>query len=244
MEQTRLQAGASRAESDALTPEQVAAYLSDNPDFLQRYPDLLDSLSPPDRTLGGTVVDIQRMMVDKLRGEVDSLRDCAQSLIETSRDNLKYQSRTHAAVVALLDADGLAEGVRLVRDDLPAMLNLDAGAIVFERSDPAWPELTDAGIRILPMGAVDYVLGENREARLVAETIDDGTIFGDQAENVHSCALVRLHVRDRAGRPLPPGMLALGSSEPGTFQPGQGIELITFMARALEKCAARWTAAA
>lgn len=244
MEKTLLQAGAGSAESAPLTAEQVAAYLSRNPDFLNRHPDLLDRLTPPDRALGGTVVDIQRLMVEKLRGEVDNLRDCAQSLIETSRDNLMHQNRTHAAVVALMGARDLAHGVRLIAGDVPAMLNLEAGAIAFERGETARAELADAGVAVLGDGAVDRILGEDREVKLFADAVCDKALFGEQAGTIRSCALVRLHVRDAAGAALPPGLLALGATEPGTFEPGQGIDLISFLARALEKCTALWTAAA
>lgn len=235
MKETRLQAGAAR-DDFATTPEQVAAYLTKNPDFLHNHSDLMESLSPPDRSTDGAVVDLQKVMVEKLRGEVDSLRDCAQSLIETSRENLLLQSRTHSAVIALLSTADAREGGEIVVNDLAAMLNLDAAAIGFEQG-----AIDDCNIRALPDGCVDHMLGEHGEIRLVPEAADDGTVFGDNAEKVKSCALVRLHVYDAEGVALAPGVLALGSSEAGLFQPEQGTDLITFLARALEKCAGKWT---
>lgn len=241
MEDNRLRARAANDVSDSLDDRAVAAYLYGNPDFLIRNPDLIEVLTPPTRSEEGAVVDLQKFMVERLRGEVDSLRECAQSLIDTSRDNLAHQSRTHSAVVAVIGAGSVAKAARLLRDDVAAILNLDAVTICFEAVHPAHPDLADDAIRTLPAGGVDRLLGENREVRLIAETADDGTVFGPQADRVRSCALVRLHMRDAGGGAFPPGVLAFGARDGGTFQPGQGTDLITFLARAIEKCAAQWT---
>ena len=60
---------------------------------------------------------------------------------------------------------------------------------------------------------------------------DDGKIFGEGAGLVHSAALARL----RPGRHMSTGMLALGARN-SAFQPSQGTELISFLARVLERC--------
>jgi len=224
-----------------LTADMVATYLTQNPDFLKRRPEMVDVLSPPDRSQDGAVVDFQRMMVDRLRSEVDSLRECAQSLIDTSRDNMSHQSRTHSATITLLSAEDFEHGARIVADDLPAILGLDAAAFGFEAVSPAPLGLDACGVRSFEEGAVDEMLGENREVRLLTDATDDGSVFGADAPRIRSCALIRLHARTADGSLLPPGILALGSHEPGTFQPGQGTELITFLARVLEKCTPQWT---
>jgi uncharacterized protein YigA (DUF484 family) len=241
MEDTRAQIhafqGDEAADPTGLTDDMVAGYLIRNPSFLTDNPDLFEALTPPDRSSGDGVVDLQRVMVEKLRAEVDDLRECAQSLIDTSRDNLAHQSRTHSAVIALLGAKDLADAARIVADDVAPMLELDAARLCFEDAHglAAMPPL-----RILTQGTVDKMLGENREARLISDTRDDGTVFGDEAHKVRSCALVRLHARDADGNALPPGILALGAGTPETFQPGQGTDLIGFLARVIERCMSKW----
>lgn len=241
MEDNRVRARAANDISGSLDDSAVAAYLYGNPDFLIRNPDLIEVLTPPNRSEEGAVVDLQKFMVERLRGEVDSLRECAQSLIDTSRDNLAHQSRTHSAVIAVIGAGSIVKAARVLRDDVAAILNLDAVTMCFEAVHPAVPDLADDAIRTLPAGGVDRLLGENREVRLIAETADDGTVFGAAAGRVRSCALVRLHMRDAAGGAFPPAVLAFGARDGGTFQPGQGTDLITFLARAIEKCATQWT---
>lgn len=242
MEESQRRVGIANDESASrLSADHVAQYLTQNPDFLHQRPDLVSVLTPPDRSQDGAVVDFQKIMVDRLRGEVDNLRECAQSLIETSRDNMSHQSRTHTATITLLDADSFAAGAQTVIDDLPAILGLDAAAFGFESAQPTPPGLDAEGVRVFPSGEVDRMLGENREVRLLADATDDGSVFGADAHHIRSCALIRLHARTADGQALPPGILALGSDAPGTFQPGQGTELITFLARVLEKCAVLWT---
>ena len=90
-----------------LTDEQVVAYLREHPDFFAQRAALLQIMTPPARWSGDTVVDMQRYMVESLRGEIAGLRDCANEVIETSRANLAIQSRTHAAVLALVAAPDL-----------------------------------------------------------------------------------------------------------------------------------------
>lgn len=229
-----------RIESAELpSADAVAAFLSENPDFLQQRPDLIDVLTPPSRDEGDTVVDFQKLMVERLRGEMDSLRDSARSLIDTSRDNMHVLGRTHSAVITLLDTTSFDQGAQVVGDDLRAILDVDAATIGFEETDLSWLD-TDA-VRHFSIGEVDRMLGENREVRLLPDAVDDGSVFGDDAPLIRSCLLVRLHMRAADGTKLPAGILALGSRTPGAFHPEQGTEMVTFLARVLEKCAQQWT---
>ena len=93
---------------DTLTAEQVETYLRQNPGFLTERPDLIAVLAPPSRWDGGSVVDLQSVMVQRLREESRDLRDAANLLISTTRSNMIVQTRTHAAVMAMLGAVILA----------------------------------------------------------------------------------------------------------------------------------------
>ena len=89
-------------------------------------------MTPPARWSGDTVVDMQRYMVESLRGEIAGLRDCANEVIETSRANLAIQSRTHAAVLALVAAPDIDQLIRAVSDDLPILLDVDVAVLSIE----------------------------------------------------------------------------------------------------------------
>ncbi len=209
----------------------VVEYLRGHPEFLLGNPDVLRDLTAPQRWDGDGVVDMQKYMLDSLRGEIDSLRDCAQEVIDTSRFNMSTQTRTHAAVLAMVTAQDLDQLFRIVTDDLALLLDVDVIVIGYEPDFPGSPDLITSRITDLEAGVIDSLLGEDRDARLISETADSSALFGEASSLVRSCALARL----RAGENTPEGLLALGSRGK-TFHPGQGTELITFMARIFERC--------
>jgi uncharacterized protein YigA (DUF484 family) len=95
-----------------------------------------------------------------------------------------------------------------------------------------------AGLQLLEPGVVNQILGPKRDALLADHTSGDAEIFGAAAGLVRSQALLRLSVGGRA----PEGLVALGSRRPAKFKPGQGTELLCFLARALEIVIAEWLA--
>ena len=51
--------------------EVIARYLSDHPNFLAERPELLRELTPPARWNGDEVVDLQSVMLERLRETID-----------------------------------------------------------------------------------------------------------------------------------------------------------------------------
>ncbi len=219
--------------------DEVGEYLLENPDFFSRNPEVLVNMKSPGRfeEKSGGVVDIQQVMLDRLKDEIENLTACTQDVIETSRDNMSYQTRTHAAVLALLGAPNAPSVTRTLIDDLPLLLDVDAVAFGFEReADTSAEVLALPGVRAYTWGYVDSCIGEGVEVRLHRDMFDDGTIFGEAAGLVRSAGLARL----RNGAHTPGGLLALGSRTAGAFNPGQGTELLNFLARTVEKLLNKW----
>ena len=229
---SRSEADAGRA--DEIGAEAVAQYLARHPEFFETHGQLLTAMAAPGRWQGG-VVDIQKVMLDRRIEEIAELRNCAIEVIETSRTNMTVQTRTHAAVLALLQAASMEHLLRVVQEDVPLLLDIDVAVLAFEAGDRPLAELVASETRYLKTGAVDELIGADKDVRLIREVRDDGTLFGGAAGLVRSGALARL----RPGHTTPSGLLALGSRS-GTFHPGQGTELLQFLARALEACVSRW----
>jgi uncharacterized protein YigA (DUF484 family) len=226
---------AAAATASPLSEQLVTDYLTSHPDFLASNPELLEVLTPPSRWSGDGVVDIQSFMVERLRGVTDGLRESAGDLISTARNNMMVQTRTHAAVLALLGAEGLEKLAHVICFDLPLLLDVDVVSINLEKVGANDPQGGD--IRFLPPGVIDEILGgEDSQVRLDDHMLDDGTVFGEAAGLVRSAALVRLDL----ARELPAGLLALGTRRHGMFHPGQGVDLLTFLARVVEHCLQRW----
>ncbi|MCU0839408.1 MAG: DUF484 family protein [Rhodospirillales bacterium] len=215
--------------ADALSEELVADYLVANPDFFLKRPDVLACMMPPERWSDDAVADLQRYMVKSLREELNGLRDCTNDVIETSRANLVIQDRTHAAVVTMLEAADLAALIAFVNDHLGPHLGVDRAAIGIEIRPNG---LFATGLRALPPGEIDRILGEGNIVALKRATRDETLLFGDHAAEIRSAALVRLSLAPVA----PDGMLAFGATGEGAFHPQQGTELIRFLARIVSLC--------
>ncbi len=218
----------------SLSARDVADYLRAHPDFFHDQADLLERLSLPARYKERGLVDFQQVMLDQHRETLDELRDSIRGVIETSRSNMSITSRAHAAVLALLAARGLDNLVHVVTDDLPLLLDIDIAAVGYEPSGGPSSWLVSPDLRDLTPGLTDDLIGHDADAKLFASMTDDGTLFGGAAPLVQSAALARL----RPGGGTPAGMLALGSRG-AVFHPGQGTELVVFLARVLENCVDR-----
>ena len=215
--------------------DEIAAFLRDHPDFLVENPDLISGLRMPSKWNGEGVVDMQQFMLERLREDIENLSICAQDVIETSRNNMTNQTRTHAAVLALLGADSFETLIRTIADDLALLLDVDVVSIGFERPPIPNPALISADIRTFPAGYVDVLLG-HEDILLLREASDDGTVFGGGAGLVRSAAIARLRPSDAT----PLGAIAFGVRQADAFHPGQGTELVSFLARAVERLAHKW----
>jgi len=223
-------------ESADPTAEQVAAYLRDHPDFLRCHPDLLAILESPARQFpdGGQVVDLQHAMVARLRTELAHSAKQHNELIDAGRNSRRSQARIHATALRLLSARSLDHLLELMATDLVGLLDIDAVALCLETGTVA--PATSHGIRILPNGTIAKALGGARSVTLRDNVAGDRRVFGEAAGLVRSEAMLRLTVRADA----PPALLALGSRAPHHFQPGQGTELLAFLARITEHCIRAW----
>ena len=96
------------------------------------------------------------------------------------------------------------------------------------------------GVVVIETGTIDKWMRRTDDIVLVGGAPGRRVIFGKNASEIRSYALLRL----KFGPKLPGGLLALGSSDAAGFRPRQGTELIGFLARVLEICVRRWLTAA
>lgn len=229
------------AAAAAAAPEEgeearVAAYLRQNPDFLLRHPDLVRVLTPPAGREGGNVEDFRSFLIERLRHEAERLQADNRDLVITSRDNLTGQRRVHDAVLALIGATDFQQLVHVVTTDLAVILDLDVVTLCVEVADTSWPHAVAGGVFTLQKGAVDELIGDGRDFVLFRKRPGERAVFGGATGLVQSSALMRL----RFGSKGPAGILALGSRNDAMFHPGQGTELLNFLARVVEACVRAW----
>ncbi|WP_282605054.1 DUF484 family protein [Pelagibius sp. Alg239-R121] len=238
--QEKAASGNSASEKSAgqapISAARVAEYLRRHPDFLARNPALLETIEVPGRDQGDGVVDLQRFMVERLRSDLSELTATRDDLVVNVRNNMATQSRTHEAIIALLAARSFEHFVETVTTDLAIILDLDVVALAVEQSDQDGPGQPPAGVRCLQPGTVNEALGPTQNILLRSDIDGDPLIFGAGAGLVRSDALIRLDISSEA----PPALLALGSRQSDQFDPGQGTELLRFLAQVIEHTFRAW----
>lgn len=218
----------------ALRESDVIAYLRRNPRLLLANPDLLAAIAPDTRFEAETVVvDMQRFVVDRLRRQVDDMKAASDRLVTTTRSNMSLVERTMECALALLYARDFSELTQILHDDLPVHLGVDAVAVAFE-SDTL-PLEAGQTVRSLPQGFVAHMMGDDGTL-IRADAEGEAMIYGGAAGLVRSDAIVALP----EGEGLPVGLFAVGCRNPGHFEPGQGTELIAFLAHVSRYAVGRW----
>jgi uncharacterized protein YigA (DUF484 family) len=227
----------SKALSDAvISPETVAAYLEQNPGFLNDRPELLVALVPPEQNHGGGVLDMQKFMLELLQGELTRFSSREKTLLAAAESNADVQGRVFAATKALLDAESFEELIKIVLKKIPQMFDISAAALCIEAGDHVPAGATEFGIIVVEPGALDSLMDSGRTVALRADIVGDKAIFGSRASKVRSAALLRLDL----GAKVPNGLLALGAESSTGFDPRQGTELLSFFSHVLQRTIQRW----
>jgi hypothetical protein len=215
---------------------QVRDYLLEHPEFLADNVDVLVELVPPEARSGENVVDMQRFMLERVRGENGRLHHYQRELVGAARAIMAAQQMVHACVLAMLDATTFEHLIHIVTSDLATALDVDVVTLCVERDEEQHAVLATPGVYVVAPGTLDRLMGPGQQARLRDDIEGDIVIFGPAASLVRSDALIRLEFSTLAPR----GCLALGTREPHKFHDGQGSELLTFLAATLERLIRAW----
>ena len=219
-----------------ISPESVAAYLKQNPGFLNDRPELLTTLIPPEQNHGGGILDMQKFMLERLQGEITRFGSREQALLAVAESNADVQRCVFAATKALLDAKSFEDLIKIILKKMPKMFDISAAALCIEAGDHVPAGATENGIIVVEPGALDSLMGSEHSVALKSNIEGDKAIFGSRATKVRSAALLRLDL----GSKVPNGLLALGAKSPTGFDPRQGTELLSFFSYVLQRTIRRW----
>lgn len=219
-----------------LSPADIKAFVLANPEHFAGDTDLLAALVARKKR-DSNVLDLQSYVITRLRDDMDAVRAHGQALIEAATSNLLAQERVHAAVLKLIEARSFSNLIKILSNDIGPLIGADAVIVCIEAPHSApLPHTPPSGIAILEHGTVDDVMGPG-----VQHLLNDGrkrmpSVYGRNARRVRSEALLRLSFGPHA----PDGLLVLGSASDQTFTPDQRTELLSFLARAVERCMCAW----
>ena len=204
-----------------LSETEVADYLMQNPDFLVRHSRVLDQLLPPGRELGDGVSDFQRFLVQRLKGQIEQLREDQQALIAVGHENDMNIGRILGAALRLSEARSLEELAAIIRLEIPSLCGVDRAVLAIESADLALPQAVS---RLAP-GMLDHRLGP-ADTLLQSYAAPHGELFGQDAAAMRSLAMLRVE----PGPGQPQGVIAFGSHDPEWFTPDQATDFIAFLA--------------
>jgi len=215
------------------------------PDVILEDRDLMRALiAANDRAMGGNIVDLRGIAMERLEARLSRLEDTHRSVIAAAYDNLSGTNQVHRAILRMLDPVEFEQFLRDLGGEVADILRVDSVRLVLESAqdgdEPAVRRLGDV-LSIAGPGFVNDYLSQGRHGgarqvtlRQLAE--GDALIYGAAAEHIRSEACLLLDF----GPGRLPGMLAMGAEDPHQFSPQQGTDLLAFFAGVFERAMRRW----
>ena len=175
------------------------------------------------------VVEFTPPTVARLEAELARETAGRKAIEAVAEANFKTQAQIQAAVLDLLESRSHTDLSRRVEESARRYFDLSTAAVALEG-----PQRVPVGWKALPEGCVDELIGVGRSARLGPVTGLEA-LFSSGAP-VKSVALIRMKLWE----PSRAALMAYGSSDPEHFAPGMGLELVSYLARVVERTTERW----
>jgi hypothetical protein len=219
---------ADRIQHAALQAPRVKAFLRAHPETVREDPDLLATLGL--RLDAANLVDFGPAALARVSAAHKRETKVRRHLEDTAQANFAAQAQAHGAVIDLLESRNHSDLARRINEIAALRFGLVAGVVALEG-----PARVPAGWRVLVDGQIDMILGA-QQLTLMGQAPTALGLFGADAENVRSLALVRLAIWEPARQ----GLIAFGSPDENGFTAEMGTELVAFLARVVERTAERW----
>lgn len=227
--------------------DDLRAQIIAQPDIILEDIDLMRALvAANEASLGGNVVDLRGIAMERLEARLDRLEDTHRSVIAAAYENLATTNQIHRAVFAMLDPADFEGFLHNLGGRVADILAVDSLRLVLESPQPeGTPAIRKVGdvLSLAEKGFVGGYLdapraGVERQVTLRQCDRGDESIFGERADWIRSEACLRLDL----GEGRLPGMVALGAEDPHKFAPNQGTDLLSFFTGVLERALRRWLA--
>ena len=220
--------------------------LSD-PELILEDRDLMRALiTANDRIMGGNVVDMRGIAMERLEGRLERLEDTHRSVIAAAYENLAGTNQLHRAVLTLLDQDTFEAFLTALSDDVASVLRVDRIRLVLESAEADSAATRPVRkfnnvLNIVRPGFIEtYITGDRnipQRAVTLRQTGEEAElIFGEDDAWIRSEALMRLDL----GTGRLPGLLVMGAEDQHQFRATQGTDLLTFFASVFERLMRRW----
>jgi uncharacterized protein YigA (DUF484 family) len=193
-----------------INAEQIAAYLVENPDFFTKFPQVIEQISIPHIHKGS--VSLMELQSEQLRKKVRSLSHKLNQLINVAKQNEAIYRIYADLNLRILKCTNLADLVFILEEVIQENLHLASVTLKPFKGAHALPEIQRRLFMEKRFKTQRFFFGRlsDHERKL---------LFADQEAN--SVALLLIGDLDEFG------ILAIGSKDPGHFNPGMDTLLIT-----------------
>jgi len=233
--------------TDPIMDDSVREFIMSDPEVLLADHDVMRALvAANENTMGGNVVDLRSIAMDRLETRLDRLEDTHRSVIAAAYENLAGTNQIHRAVLRMMDATEFEVFLSDLSGDVAEILRVDAMRLVLESEhvdDTAALDKVGEVLQIRAVGSIDAYITQGRNMSVRAVTLrqiqsDENGYYGDKAAFMRSEACLRLDF----GPGRLPGLLIMGSEDPHQFTPQQGTDLLSFFGGVFERAMRRWLA--
>jgi len=201
----------------------VIDFLKDNPEVLERHPEVLTTLTFPHES--GAAVSLVERQLKLLREENKGLKDKLSELVRIARENEELGQRFHRLSLELMATQHLHDIVALTQDQVQTFFYTDYVSFCFH--DELAEKLTGLEKNILDTESpyAQKVRDWMKARTAVFGPLDNEIrrmLFGENNQ-MASCVLIPLyHTRDM-------GLLMLGSKSQDRFSAGMGTVFLSQM---------------
>lgn len=216
-----------------------------DPEIVLEDQDLMRALiDANERALGGNIVDLRGIAMERLESRLDRLEDTHRSVIAAAYENLAGTNLIHNAVLELLEPTDFSAFLHALSGSLRDALRVSRIRLILESKDHDQGTMGfDDVLSAVEEGVIDHYITAGRDIsvrpvtlRQVSPASED--VYQEAASYIKSEALLKLNL----GPGRLPGLLVLGSEDPHQFRPSQGGDLLTFFGAAFERAMRRWLA--
>lgn len=214
--------------ADPLEPEQIEAWLRENPSFFESHPDLLAELSLPHES--GSAISLVERQVAILRERNIDMRHRLSKLLDNARDNDKLFDKTKRLVLNLLEGQDMGDIVDALHYSFDKDFSIHFTSVILFGNLEKVPS---SQARVVSIAEAREHLGALlKNSRAVCGTLgikELEFVFGNHASDIGSVAVVPL-VHGSAF-----GLLAIGNRDPQYYRSSMGTLFLGYIAEVLNR---------
>jgi uncharacterized protein YigA (DUF484 family) len=206
----------------------VREFLRDNPDFLDKNTDILETMVLPHNS--GKAVSLVERQVGVLRDRNKEMRSRLDNMLQTAKDNDLLFEKTKRLVLNLLEAKTLGSLVEAVYDSLGKDYGIEFYSLTLLGDEKKLPR-TMARVATTEKAneRVGTLIGANRAVCGILREDEMMFLFGERGRQVGSVAAVPLRYDSLYG------ILAVGNRDPNFYKSSMGTLFLSYIAEILNR---------